>query len=88
MTSVHSREELERLLEVEAKSVGRVWLGQMVDGLWQIRRRVVDEAIESVLASLVSCGAVRPMAQTRAQAARRLGRRHRPDHHPYPNSPR
>ena len=61
VNSVHGREELERLLEVEARGLGRKWLGQMVDGQWQIRRRVVDDAIESVLASLVACGAVRVM---------------------------
>ena len=52
--SVEGRAELERLLEMEARAKGAPWLGQLVDGRWQVRRRAVDEALEWVL------GVVRP----------------------------
>jgi len=50
------------MLEREAREASRTWLGQMNrDGEWEIRRRAVDEAIETVLADLVAAGLVRAL---------------------------
>lgn len=56
---MNDREALESLLEREARAAGRSWLGQLVEGQWEIRKRAVDQAVESVLSDLVAVGLVR-----------------------------
>lgn len=60
--SVSTRAELEELLEEEARAEGGAWLGQLVDGLWEVRRRHVDEALEWVVGELVGGGLARTIS--------------------------
>jgi hypothetical protein len=61
-TAVTGRAELEELLEEEGRQVGRPWLGQLVDGEWEIRPHAVSDALEWVVGQLVGEGLVRAIS--------------------------
>ena len=51
------------MLEEEARLRGGApWLGQLVGGVWQIRKRALDEALEWVLCQLIGAGLVRSVS--------------------------
>ena len=52
------RLDLEEALEREARARGTEWLGQLVEGVWEIRPRCVLPALSSVLQGLVATGAI------------------------------
>lgn len=59
---VETRSALEELLEREAVAGGGVWLGQLVNGQWEIRGRSVLSALTQVLTDLSGAGLVRTLS--------------------------
>ena len=56
--SFDRRVDLEDALEREYRASGSEWLGQFVEGVWEIRSRSVLPALSSVVTGLVATGAV------------------------------